>query len=198
MTSLLWTITADGIVGGTKHGVAHSLRGQEWPAWILYQHIGRCHFNLWRSKSDSGTFNNLTDNKVKELEENKEKVYKITYDFKFWYTSWFYPFYEFHHSLFTTGNAQYSNNKGPMWSKRDTRISRTSHIIIVYKKSGCDRYRERWIERLMKYLMLGMYLTSITMPTTIWLMSYGEEQNKISQKNKTRIGSGMARQDLMI
>lgn len=29
-------------------------------------------------------------------------------------------------------------------------------------------------------------------------MSYGEEQNKISQKNKTRIGSGMARQDLMI
>lgn len=43
--------------------------------------------------------------------------------------------------------------------------------------------------------MLEMYLTSITMSTTIWRMSYGEEQNKISQKNKTRVGSGMARQD---
>lgn len=117
----------------------------------MYQ-ISRYHFNLWRSTSDSGTFKNLTDNKVKELEENKEKVYKITYDFEFWYSSWFNPFYAFHHSLFTTGNAQYSNNKEPMWSKRDTRISRTSHIIIVYKKSGCDRYREIRIERSIERL----------------------------------------------
>lgn len=55
-----------------------------------------------------------SDNKVEELEENKEKVYKITYDFEFWYSSWFNKFYAFHHSLFTTGNAQYSNNKEPM------------------------------------------------------------------------------------
>lgn len=112
----------------------------------MYQHISRCHFNLWRFTSDSGTFNNLTDNKVKELEENKEKVYKTTYDFELWYKLMVQSILRVSSCPFK--NWECTRFHEPMWSKRDTRMSITSHIIIVYKKSGCDRYRETSIERL--------------------------------------------------